>query len=198
MIIVDISDNDFHSSYTHRIIRPALMSSEQTEFEDLIDRYSTHIGAAVRRVCLQRYESLIPDVTQEVHIALWKIVNSGKKIDNPPSYIYKVALTTGLAVVERAKKQWLIARDLTLENPASSAQDAKLAERARLIEELLALLPPDQSDALRAYLAGYNHVDIAKLFGWTESVARHKVYRCIDKLRDFMLEHETDEVTEGG
>lgn len=174
------------------------MSSEQTEFEDLIDRYSTHIGAAVRRVCLQRYESLIPDVTQEVHIALWKIVNSGKKIDNPPSYIYKVALTTGLAVVERAKKQWLIARDLKQKNPASSPQDAKLTERGLLIEELLAELRPDESNALRAYLAGYNHVDIAQLFGWTESVARHKVYRCIAKLRDFMLEDETNKVTDSG
>ncbi|MGI9285328.1 MAG: hypothetical protein ACR2P1_08060, partial [Pseudomonadales bacterium] len=91
------------------------MSSEQTEFEDLIDKNSALIGAAVRRVCMQRYESLIPDVTQEVHIAIWKTVQRGIKMDNPPSYIYKVALTTGLAMVERAKKQRVIARDLEME-----------------------------------------------------------------------------------
>ncbi|MGI9328877.1 MAG: RNA polymerase sigma factor, partial [Pseudomonadales bacterium] len=122
----------------------------------------------------------------------------GIKMDNPPSYIYKVALTTGLAMVERAKKQRVIARDLEMEDSAPSAQDAKLTERARLIEELLAQLQTDQADALRAYLAGYNHGDIAKLFSWTESVARHKVYRSIDKLRDFMREHDIDEVTDGG
>lgn len=175
------------------------MSTGQTEFERLIDSYSKVIGAAVRRVCLQRYESLIPDVTQEVHLALWKVLESGKKIDNPPSYIYKVALTTGLAMVERAKKQWVMSRNLEREPSTSKAVDPIVAERARLIEELLAQLEPDQSNALRAYLAGYNHVEIAKLFGWSESAARHKVYRSIEKLKRYMGQQEArDEVPAGG
>ena len=175
------------------------MSSGRTEFERLIDDYSKVIGAAVRRVCLQRYESLIPDVTQEVHLALWKVVETGKKMENPPSYIYKVALTTGLAMVERAKKQWAVSRDLGREPSTTMVVDPVVAERARLIEELLAQLEPDQSNALRAYLAGYNHVEIAKLFGWTDSAARHKVYRSIDKLKQHMSEQDaTREVRAGG
>lgn len=166
------------------------MPSDQAEFERLIDKYSKVIGAAVRRVCLQRFEALIPDVTQEIHIALWKVLETGKKIENPSSYIYKVSLTTGLAMVERAKKQWIIARNLQQESSTAEVGDRSLADRARLIEELLARLQPDESRALRAYLAGYNHVEIAKLFGWTESVARHKVYRSIDQLKHYVRDHE--------
>lgn len=162
------------------------MSIEQKEFEQLIQQYATVVSAAVRRVCLRRYESLIPDVTQEVHLKIWKIVESGKKIDNPPSYFYRVALTTGLEMVELAKKQQKIASTLESEAGADKAEDLALNERARLIEELLDQLDADASNALRAYLAGYNHVEIAKLFGWTESVARHKVYRSFDRLKRFM------------
>ena len=166
------------------------MAVEQKEFEQLIKRYASVIAAAVRRVCLRRYESLIPDVTQEVHLKMWKIVESGKKIDNPPSYFYRVALTTGLEMIELAKKQQTIASKLESEVTAHKAEDFALPERARLIEELLAQLETDAANALRAYLAGYNHVEIAKLFGWSESVARHKVYRSFDKLKRFMRDQQ--------
>ncbi len=171
------------------------MKTDDKEIEALNARHARVIGAAVGRVCRDRYASLAPDATQEVHIALWKALESGKKIERPSSYIYKVALTTGLAMVEKAKKQWLIARDLHEDAPR--AHDDRRAERARLIDELLATLRADQADALRAYLAGFNHVDIARLFGWSESAARHRVYRSIEKLRAFMREHSaTSEVPE--
>lgn len=69
--------------------------------------------------------------------------------------------------------------------PSVAPEDERreLLARAELLEELLAQLKPDESRALKAYLAGYNHVEIARLFGWTQSVARHNVYRSIDRLR---------------
>ena len=166
------------------------MAIDPKEFERLVSENSKVIAAAVRRVCRQRYASLVPDVTQEVHVKLWKILESGKEIENLPSYIYRVALTTGLSMVEQAQKQWTIARNLEQEPSVEIGQDSQLTERGRLIEELLAQLQADQANALRAYLAGYNHTEIARLFNWSESVARHKVYRSIDKLKRFMAEQD--------
>lgn len=39
---------------------------------------------------------------------------------------------------------------------------------------------------MRAHLAGFSHVEIASLYGWTESVARHRIYRAIDALKERM------------
>jgi hypothetical protein len=34
------------------------------------------------------------------------------------------------------------------------------------------------------HLSGFNHVEVAALHGWTESVARHRIYRGLRSLRD--------------
>ena len=56
-------------------------------------------------------------------------------------------------------------------------------EARRLLEQLLRELPKEQRQAVQAYLAGFNHIEVAKLHGWTESQARHRIYRGMERLR---------------
>ena len=175
------------------------MAFHRTKFERIAARYSKIIGAAVRRVCLHRYDALIPDVTQEVHLALWNAIETGKEIRNPEAYVYRMALTTGLRLVERERKHSEKVGGQAVEGVSSAVDESIVKERARLLNELLGQLQPDESKALRAYLVGYNHVEIARLFGWTESVARHRVYRGIERLRSYARKLEqTDKVAASG
>jgi DNA-directed RNA polymerase specialized sigma24 family protein len=57
------------------------------------------------------------------------------------------------------------------------------AEQALLIRQALETLEAGQAAALRAWLAGFSHVEVAELHGWTESVARHRIYRGLERLR---------------
>jgi RNA polymerase sigma factor (sigma-70 family) len=164
--------------------------SRLDEFETLVSRHSRLVASAIRRVCARRYGSLMPDVQQEVYVALWNRLGSGKEIEHPASYIYKVALTTALAVV---RKHLPATEPLGEgENAAPAAGgDAPFAnllpaERARLLGEVLEQLPIEQSRAVRAHLAGFSHGEVASLFGWTESVARHRIYRGIEALKEKM------------
>ena len=63
----------------------------------------------------------------------------------------------------------------TMENAgtdrAESPGNLLPAERTRLIEEMLEKLNVEQSRALRGYLSGLNHREVATLYGWSESVA---------------------------
>ncbi len=59
------------------------------------------------------------------------------------------------------------------------------AERGRLLEEMLGKLNIEQARALRGYLSGLNHREVAALFGWSESVARHRIYRGLETLRSW-------------
>ncbi len=156
------------------------------EFSALIDTHARVIAGAIRRVCGRRHRMLIPDVEQEVRAALWKRLQGGKEIQHPVSYLYKVALTTALAVIRQqgGDAEWTF-EDREESAPAPPAQFLGLlpAEQSRLLAEGLAALPSDESRAVRAHLAGFNHTDVAGLFGWTEPVARHRIYRGLDKLR---------------
>jgi hypothetical protein len=71
----------------------------------LIDDNARLLAAAVRRVCRQRFRDLAPDAEQEVRLALWKRVQAGADIQHPASYVYKVALTTSLAVIRRYRPE---------------------------------------------------------------------------------------------
>ena len=162
------------------------MATTPEAFSALIDTHARVIASAIRRVCGRRYGSLIPDVEQEVRTALWKRLQAGKDIEHPVSYLYKVALTTALAVI---RQNGADAESALVE---SDGQSVPLPERflgllpveqSRLLAEALGSLPADESRAVRAHFAGFNHTEVADLYGWTESVARHRIYRGLGKLR---------------
>lgn len=160
------------------------MESREEKFAVLVDEHARLIASAIRRVCSRRHRALVPDIEQDVRAALWKRLQSGKDIVHPVSYLYKVALTTALAAIRRSPE---------LSNgpvpDASSAPESGAflgllpAEQSRLLAEALALLSPEEDRAVRAHLAGFNHEDVARLFGWSESVARHRIYRGLERVR---------------
>lgn len=163
------------------------------ELKELVDRYSGLISAAIRRVCAKRYDQLVPDVRQEVYLALWRQLDAGKNLERPASYVYKVALTTALATIRRLKREReIIAEAATIETrPDMSDADRNFA-RAQLLELALQRLDERQQRAVRAYLAGFNHTEVAGLLRISASAARHAIYRGIERLRDAMAQLEND------
>ncbi len=165
------------------------MGSREETFEALVQKFSRLVASAIRRVCARRYQTLIPDIEQEVYAALWKRLGGGKEIDHPASYLYKMALTTALAVVRKHAPESLPIEDETepaLRNTPGPFGGLLPPERARLLGEMIERLSPEEGRAIRAHLAGFSHTEIAGLFGWTESVARHRIYRSIEALRETM------------
>lgn len=155
------------------------------EFERLVSEHARLMASAIRRVCGRRFQALVPDVEQEVRLALWKRLETGKSIEHPRSYVYKVALRTALAVVRRHQPEEAM-EDERLMHEVDTREDAAAplnrAERRLLIDQALDRLPDEQARALRAYLAGFNHVEVARLYAWTPSVARHRIYRGLETL----------------
>ena len=142
------------------------------ELEQLIDQHARLMASAIRRIC--RRPDLVADIEQEVHLALYKRLLTGKKIEYPTSYVYRVALNTASTVLRRLTGREEEAEDDALESAARSDSEAGDTERKILLEQVLAELPVEQRAALRGYLAGFNHGEVAKIYGWTESVARHR------------------------
>lgn len=161
------------------------MDSRQEEFAALVDRHARVIASAIRRVCSRRHRALVPDIEQDVRTALWKRLQSGKEIAHPVSYLYKVAMTTALAAVRRSPELSNGPVPETAGEPETPASFLGLlpAEQARLLREALEVLSPEERRAVRAHLAGFNHEDVARLYGWTPSIARHRIYRGLERVR---------------
>jgi DNA-directed RNA polymerase specialized sigma24 family protein len=65
------------------------------------------------------------------------------------------------------------------------------AERTYLLTELLDQLPLEQARAVRAYLAGFTATEVARLYGWSPSVARHRIYRGLQSLRTSVVQEKS-------
>ena len=171
------------------------MPSREETFEALLQNYSRLVASAIRKVCSRRWLSLVPDVEQEVYAALWKRLGSGKEIDHPASYVYKVALTTALAAVRKHGPDTSPLEGDALGSPGQEPGLSGLlpAEQVRLLGEALERLAPEEERAVRAHLAGFSPVEVARLYGWTESVARHRIYRAIDALKEAMKGRSRDD-----
>jgi len=165
--------------------RGGRLASDTEQFEGLVRRYARLVASAARRVCGRRHAALVPDVEQEVYLALWKRLGSGNEIRHPTSYLYKMALTTALAVVRRFGREDSLEESPAADPPATERDALGLepVERRRLLDQVLAGLEADEARALRAYLAGFNHHEVAALYGWSASVARHRIYRTLERLR---------------
>jgi RNA polymerase sigma factor (sigma-70 family) len=167
------------------------MDSSQEEFLALTRQYRGVIVSAIQRVCGDASLRVLPDVEQEVYLALWQRWNGDTRIDYPVSYLYKVALRTARAVMRTDRaldtEMSAIRTPLPVEQRLA-VQDLSSAERACMLTELLAQLPPEQERALRAYLAGFSHTETAALYGWSDAVARHRVYRGIQALKALTMQ----------
>jgi RNA polymerase sigma-70 factor, ECF subfamily len=170
-----------------------VLQQDGEDFDALVRRYARIVSAAIRRVCGRAWGELVPDVEQEVYLTLWKLAASGKKIDRPASYLYKVALRTALAVVRKHGVEEPVDSAELEAMQAESATDrvageSLAAERAQQLEAALSRLPAEQAQALRAYLRGLNHTEVAELHGWSESTARHRIYRGAEALKRMLRE----------
>lgn len=161
-------------------------SRPRERFEKLVRDHARQMASAIRRVCGRQHRSLIPDVEQEVYLALWKRLQGGKEIEFPASYLYKVALTTALSVVRRVGREVPMPENVDgagSGNPEAEVSRLSPAERSAILRQTLERLDTEEARALRAYLAGFNHAEVAALYGWSESVARHRIYRTLRRLR---------------
>ena len=59
------------------------MDALQEEFLALTRQYRGVIVSAIRRVCGAASPTMLPDVEQEVYLALWQRWNDGHRIDYP-------------------------------------------------------------------------------------------------------------------
>jgi RNA polymerase sigma factor (sigma-70 family) len=167
------------------------MGLPQEEFLAFTQQYRGIIVSAIRRVCGAASHSLLPDVEQEVYLALWQRWNDGTHIDYPVSYLYKVAMRTALAVMRTYRApdgEESTAEGYPTTEPGLTSDGFSSVERACLLTELLDQLPTEQARAVRAYLAGFSHTETATLYGWSAAVARHRMYRGIHALKALMMQ----------
>jgi RNA polymerase sigma-70 factor (ECF subfamily) len=170
------------------------------KLEQIVSEYGRLIRSVVRKVCRSRPAIDLEDVEQEVRLKLWRVISNRTAIDHLPSYVYRVAYSVAVDQLRRIdvrpEDQFYGADDdgdggstgelERVPDAAAAAPDriAACREAAAAVGEAVDRLSERRRQAVKLYLLGLNHTEIAAATGWTDAVARNHLYRGLGDLRE--------------
>lgn len=178
------------------------------DFQALVDRYGRLLRAAIQKTVSSRNDLSVDDIEQEARIKVWKALEKGVSIDNPATYLYRVAVNATLDALRRARSR----REESLEAPTLGGgpeqADQVVIEAATItrtpedsaisgdllghVQTCMAALGDNRRRAVGLHLQGFNTKEIGELLGWSEAKARNLVYRGIKSLRDRLHKNGID------
>lgn len=162
------------------------------------------------RYCPRDMGLQFDDIVQEASIRLIRALRDEREIRDLASYAYRIAATTTIDAVRRARtrrEEQLRVEGETDEDDRgphviadppdrSPEREAERNELMRKIETALGRLAENRSRAVRLHLEGLTTAEIGGLLGWTEPKARNLVYRGLADLREALRAEGID--YEGG
>lgn len=168
------------------------------KLEQIVDEYGRLIRSVIRKVCRSRPAIDQEDVEQEVKLKLWRLLSARTEIQHLPSYVYRVAYSVAVdqlrKIAVRPEDQFFAADDGESTTgeldrvPASAAVEpervAACREVAHIVNATVDALPDRRRQAVKLYLLGLNHFEIAESTGWSEATARNNLYRGLAELRE--------------
>ncbi len=185
------------------------MQDIDSHLKNIIDKFSSLIRHVIAANLHKTDDINLEDVEQEVKVKIWKFLKKGKKVDNFPSYIKRVAYTATIDELRKMRKQnptsetmglksiYSMSRINELRNPKDSPELLlESQEMQESLKNLIDSLGENRKQVLRLYLVGMSIEEICEFFDWDKTKVRHLLYRGIDDLKEKMkLHHENPETT---
>ena len=169
----------------------------EAQFEAIMKEYEKFLHHTILQFCPKNLGIQNNDIEQEAKIRLWRTIQSERNLQNPASYIYRVAMTTTIDAVRRVLARHeeqlhtetedgeAVVETLLLSTDPEQSPE-RVAERQQIVDKIeaaLAKLAENRRLAVEFYLQGMTSQEIADLLDWTEAKARNLIYRGLDDLR---------------
>ncbi len=179
-----------------------LRNRYESQLQELLARYGKRLRLLVDGHC-GRDRGLDPDdIEQEVHIKLWKMLESDKNLDFPASYIQKVVATTVIDALRRAEVRHAESLQTDVEpavdpsyvGPMQPDRHADHGNWGALLLRCIAELPERRRMPVQLALQGFKAEEIAALTGCSVAAAQQLSYRGIEDLKIRLKELGADEI----
>lgn len=175
------------------------MKDLESETKAVVEQFSLLIRQVIQKN-LHRGDGIdLEDVEQEVRVKIWSFLKKGKKIDNLPSYIKRVAYSKTIDELRKAMKQRPSSEPDSLRRIFAGAsqiaappgdllpEDLLDASETRdSIREMVGALSENRRRVLTLFLTGQTIEEIASSLDWEKTKVRHLFYRGIDDLREII------------
>ncbi|MFC2166752.1 RNA polymerase sigma factor [Acidobacteriota bacterium] len=165
-----------------------------SQFEKSIDEIINSIKYIIWRNFPELPGEEKEDIAQEIHLKLWKMISSGRKIHNLRSYLWKAVHTTAIDIIcKKINNMDIDARVHPNQNEEFSSNNFLLQELSIndkdskfILEKAIKSLSQNRRIVIKLRLLGMNIREMAELLGWTESKANHLYYRGLEDLEGIL------------
>jgi RNA polymerase sigma-70 factor (ECF subfamily) len=172
-------------------------NEKEREFTALLDNFAGFIRFHILKFNLGRFGLDPDDISQDVRLRLWKLLNAEKKVDNYASYIKKIVDSAVIDQLRRwkreegifrAEKNNKIAELELIYNP----EIERLARLKEIISRSVESLIPSRKQVVKLYLLGMNTEEIAAYLGWSQDKTRNLLYRGLADLKNRLRERDIE------
>jgi RNA polymerase sigma factor (sigma-70 family) len=166
-------------------------SDAEERFGELLRQYGTLLRRTVIRLCPTSLGVAADEIEQDARLRLWRAVLSERHINEPASYLYRIAAAAAIDAVRRVRARRESQLALVVDSngsemptpdrsPEQLATDRQLSER---VHAALSALAVNRRRAVALHLRGFTSVEIGRQLGWSEPKARNLTYRGLEDLR---------------
>lgn len=167
--------------------------NRKNDFESLIKNFTGLIYFHINRFSFKDNVFDCDDISQEVILKLWKVMNNEKKIKHYSSYIKKVVNSTIIDYLRKARRhnkalsfkmQERISEKRTSFKRNNNSEDHLIEIIHNAVERLI----ESRKKVVKLYLLDLTIEEISILFNWTENKTRNLLYRGLSDLKDNLKE----------
>lgn len=173
------------------------MKDLESNTKAVIEQFSLLIRQVIQKNLYRSDGIDLEDVEQEVRVKIWTFLKKGKKVDNLPSYIKRVAYSKTIDELRKAMKQRPSSEPESLRRVFTGADQIAAPPRDFFPEDLLDesetretvrrmvdSLSENRRKVLSLFLTGQTIEEIASSLNWERTKVRHLFYRGVEDLRE--------------
>ncbi len=144
--------------------------------------YNEHYELIYRFVFRTGGPEFAKDITQDTFIKLYKFLESGGKLENPKSWLYKVSSNLCINFLNRKTRYWGIMKDISeMQKDVFSENDYLKKEKIEQFNLALSKLSTRDRIILQLYNDGLSYVEIAEAISVKTTSIGKILSRAIEK-----------------
>lgn len=162
-------------------------------FEELVERFSRFIEANIQKFDPQKSGIDPEDVSQEIKIKIWRILQDEKNIHNYTSYIRKIVDSTVIDQLRRFRRQeGIISREKQkkISEYKSHYTMTMISEHefSTIVGEAIDSLMESRKKVVRLFLLNMTLEEISIYLNWSRHKTRNLLYRGLADLKKVLKE----------
>ncbi|MBD3412965.1 MAG: sigma-70 family RNA polymerase sigma factor [Candidatus Aminicenantes bacterium] len=162
--------------------------NKNDHFESIVKNFSGLIYFHIKNFNIQSPVLDYDDISQEVILKLWKVINNEKKIKHYSSYIKKVVNSTIIDYLRKARRQKKVISTEMQERISEKRADfskgvSQKYKLKKMIYNSVDSLIDTRKKVVKLYLLDLSIEEISILLNWTEHKTRNLLYRGLSDLK---------------